>query len=61
MTIDDLIAKIETGEATSADLSVATKILKDNAIDVHVESDDPKVVKLDNISSGRFQPKVKNG
>jgi len=63
LTIEDLIAKIETGEATSADLSVATKILKDNAIDVHVESDDPKVVKLNGMANHeyRFKPKVKEG
>ncbi len=63
LTIEDLIAKIETGEATSADLSVATKLLKDNCIDVSMTTEDANVVKLDQISNRdfKFKPKVKEG
>ncbi len=63
LTIEDLIAKIETGEATSADLSVATKLLKDNCIDVAMTTEDPSVAKLADYSNKeyRFKPKVKQG
>jgi len=61
LTIEDLIAKVETGEATSADLSVAVKLLKDNCVDVSVSSEDASVTKLADFAKGRFSPKVKNG
>lgn len=38
---DELIRKIATGEATSADLSVARQFLKDNGIDASLEASDP--------------------
>ncbi len=37
----ELTAKIESGEATSAELSVARQFLKDNNIDGTVEQSDP--------------------
>ena len=38
---EDLLGRIESGEATPADLSVARALLKDNNIIVNVESDHP--------------------
>lgn len=63
LTIEDLIEKVQSGEATSADLSVAVKLLKDNCVDVSMTADDPKVVKLDQIANRdfKFKPKVKEG
>jgi hypothetical protein len=55
LTIEDLIAKIDSGEATSADLSVATKLLKDNVIDVNVSSEDANAMKLSNITAMPFK------
>ena len=34
---EELVRRITTGEATSADLSVARQYLKDNNVDSHVE------------------------
>lgn len=34
MIADELISRIQTGEASTGDLSVAVKFLKDNNIDV---------------------------
>ena len=38
---EELVRKISTGEATSADLSVARQFLKDNGIDSSMEASDP--------------------
>jgi len=38
---DELLARINSGEATPADLNVARAMLKDNNIIVNVESDHP--------------------
>lgn len=43
--IDELNARIESGEATTADISAAIKLLKDNSITVAVEDSEP-IVKL---------------
>jgi hypothetical protein len=40
---EDLLSRIESGEATPADLGVARALLKDNNIIVNVESDHPAV------------------
>jgi|TARA_R110000851_G_scaffold185702_1_gene334960 hypothetical protein len=37
----DLVRRIASGEATSADLSVARQFLKDNGIDASLEQSDP--------------------
>jgi len=42
---DELLQRIQSGEATSADLSVATKFLKDNGINIDVE-DSPPIMNL---------------
>tara|TARA_R100000781_G_scaffold51293_1_gene33803 strand:- start:120 stop:341 length:222 start_codon:yes stop_codon:yes gene_type:complete len=42
---NELLQRIITGDATSADLSVATKFLKDNGINVDVE-DSPPIMNL---------------
>lgn len=61
LTIEDLIDKVQSGEATSADLSVAVKLLKDNCVDVSMSTEDPSVAKLADFTKARFAPKVKNG
>ena len=38
---EDLLAKIQSGEATAADLSVARQFLKDNGIDSVAFADSP--------------------
>ena len=38
---EELVRKISTGEATSADLNVARQFLKDNGIDASIEASDP--------------------
>jgi len=42
---NELLQRIISGEATSADLSVATKFLKDNGINIDVE-DSPPIMNL---------------
>jgi hypothetical protein len=37
----ELLARIQTGEATAAELSAAIKFLKDNGIDAHMTKDSP--------------------
>jgi|TARA_Y100000593_G_scaffold93182_1_gene187128 hypothetical protein len=38
---EELLRRIETGEATSADLSVARQFLKDNGIDATLNQSEP--------------------
>ena len=38
---DELLQRIKSGEATSADLSVARQFLKDNGIDAYATPDSP--------------------
>ena len=38
---EDLLHKIQSGEATAAELSVARAFLRDNGIDVTLEASDP--------------------
>tara|TARA_R100000458_G_C8232979_1_gene214129 strand:- start:739 stop:951 length:213 start_codon:yes stop_codon:yes gene_type:complete len=38
---EELVRKIVSGEASSADLSVARQFLKDNGIDASLEASDP--------------------
>jgi len=38
---EELLRRIETGEATSADLSVARQFLKDNGIDASANQSEP--------------------
>ena len=45
---DELLQRIQSGEATSADLSVATKFLKDNGINIDVEDSPPALPFTDN-------------
>ncbi len=41
LTVQELLTRIKTGEATSADLSVARSLLKDNQILISIEPDSP--------------------
>jgi hypothetical protein len=38
---EELLRRIETGEASSADLSVARQVLKDNGIDANANQSEP--------------------
>ena len=38
---EDLVNRIQCGDATSADLSVARQFLKDNGIDASLQQSDP--------------------
>ena len=38
---EDLLLRIETGEASSAELNVARQFLKDNGIDANIQNDTP--------------------
>ncbi len=39
--IDEMIRRIQTGEATAADLSAARQMLKDNGVQVQVTEESP--------------------
>ncbi len=39
--IDEMIRRVQSGEATAADLSVARQMLKDNGIQVQVTEESP--------------------
>tara|TARA_R100000808_G_scaffold134_1_gene993 strand:+ start:23575 stop:23796 length:222 start_codon:yes stop_codon:yes gene_type:complete len=41
LVAEELIDRIQTGEASAAELGVATKFLKDNGMDVSSEADTP--------------------
>jgi len=57
---EDLLARIESGEATPADLGVARALLKDNNIIVNAESDHP-AIKLGVVLPFGGEKKVANG
>lgn len=46
LSIEDLIAKIEGGDCDAATINAATKLLKDNAIDVSVSLHDQAAARL---------------
>ena len=46
LSIEELISRIEGGEADAATINAATKLLKDNAIDVSVSLHDQAAARL---------------
>ena len=46
LTTEKLIEVLESGEATSADFNAATKLLKDNSIDVSLSQSDVMAQRL---------------
>jgi len=63
LSIEDLITKIEGGDCDAATINAATKLLKDNAIDVSVSLQDQAAARLkdsvDNVSIPFPSQKIK--